>query len=60
MIVTEIVTINGKDYMHTYSNAGRTVVRDGIAYDDAIDPIDSGRTYTEGDMIEDNNQNERW
>lgn len=52
MIVTEIVTINGKEYLHTYSDAGRSVVRDGVAYEDAIDPIDSGRVYTEGDPLE--------
>lgn len=53
MIVTEIVTINGKEYQHTYSDAGRTVVREGIAYSEAIDPIDSGRVYTEGDYLVD-------
>lgn len=34
-------------------DAGRTVVRDGIAYAEATDPIDSGRVYTEGDYLVD-------
>lgn len=47
MIVTETVTINGKQYLHTYSDDGKTILRDGIEYDDAYDPIETGRTYTE-------------
>ena len=52
MIITETVTINGRQYMRTYSNADRYVVRDGVAYDEAIDPLDSGRVYTEGEKKE--------
>jgi hypothetical protein len=47
MIITETITINNTDYIHTYSDLGYQVERDGIIYEDAIDPIDSGRTYTE-------------
>lgn len=47
MIITETITINDTEYLHTYSDLGYKVERDGIQYDDAIDPIDSGRTYTE-------------
>lgn len=46
MIYTETVTINGKQYMHTYSDT-YTILRDGVEYDDAMDPVDSGRTYSE-------------
>ena len=42
MIIIETVTINGKDYTRTYSDEGRFVVRDGVEYGEAIDPIDSG------------------
>lgn len=35
----------------TYSDEGRYVVRDGIAYDTAIDPAELNRQYTEGDII---------
>lgn len=47
MIITETIIINNIEYLHTYSDLGYQVERDGIKYDDAIDPIDSGRTYTE-------------
>lgn len=51
MIVTEQVTINGRQFTHTYSDEGRYVVRDDVAYEDAMDPTEFGRTYTEGDLI---------
>lgn len=50
MIVREIITINGKDFLHTYSDSGMLIERDGVMYSDAIDPIESGRTYTESSM----------
>lgn len=49
MIVTENMTINGKTFVKTYSDSGYMVERDGVRYSEAIDPIDSGRTYTETD-----------
>lgn len=52
MIITETVTINGHQFLKTYSNDDRYVVRDGVAYDEAIDPLDSGRVYTEGEKKE--------
>ena len=51
MIIIETVTINGKDYTRTYSDDGRYVVRDGVEYGEAIDPIGSGRAYYEGDAM---------
>lgn len=51
MIIKEIVEINGKEYERTYSDEGRYVVRDGVEYGEAIDPLNSGREYTEGDLI---------
>ena len=51
MIIVETVTINGKDYTRTYSDEGRYVVRDGVEYGEAIDPIGSGRAYYEGDVM---------
>lgn len=47
MIISEIITINDKQYLHTYSSTGFTIERDGEEYGDAIDPVDSGRVYTE-------------
>lgn len=51
MIKTEIITINGKEYVHTYSDRNMQIRQNdtGAMYDDAIDPVDSGRTYTETD-----------
>ena len=51
MIQTENVTINNRDFIRTYSDEGRYVVRDGVAYSEAIDPIGTGRAYTEGDIM---------
>ena len=53
MIRTENFTINEKQFIRTYSDAGRYVVRDGISYEEACDPAEFGRTYTEGDVIPD-------
>ena len=50
-IKTELFEINGRSFTKTYSDAGRYVVRDGIEYDEANDPTEFGRTYTEGDVI---------
>ena len=53
MIVQEHFDLNGRDFIRTYSDAGRFVVRDGVAYSEACDPAAFGRTYTEGDPIPD-------
>lgn len=47
MIITEIITINNKEFLHIYSNNNCDLERDGIIYEDVIDPLDSNRTYTE-------------
>lgn len=53
MIKTETVTINTNSFVHTYSDAGKRIRQDGtdIIYDDAYDPADFGRTYTETDEL---------
>lgn len=51
MIITETVTINNRMFIHTYSDEGKYVVRDGVAYEDAMDPAEFNRTYTEGELI---------
>ena len=38
-------------HTRTFSDAGRFVVRDGIAFVDAVDPMGSGREYIEGENI---------
>ena len=47
MIIAEIISENGIEYLYTYSSLGWEIERDGIRYGDAIDPVDSGRTYIE-------------
>lgn len=51
MIVTENFKVGERDFIRTYSNSGRYVVRDGIEYSEACDPAEFGRQYTEGDLM---------
>lgn len=50
MIYTETVVIRGKSFVRTYSDK-YCVVRDGLEYYEAIDSIDSGRSYTESNTL---------
>ena len=50
MIQTENIIINGRQLTRTYSDGGYYIQRDGVQYAEAIDPADSGRTYTETDV----------
>ena len=50
MIKTESLTVNGMEYIRTYSDQGFLVEHDGAFYEEAVDPADSGRTYTETDI----------
>ena len=47
MIKSEKITIFQRELIRNYSDAGYKIQRDGVLYDEAIDPLDSGRTYTE-------------
>ena len=49
MIVQTTQEINGVVYAYTYSDSGFMIERDGVRYSEAIDPLDSGRVYTETD-----------
>lgn len=51
MIVEENFTINDKQFIRTYSDDNRYVVREGIEYSEACDPAEFGRTYIEGDVM---------
>lgn len=51
MIITETVTINGQQFEHVYSDANRQVCRDGQCWDEVYNPPNTGRTYTEGELI---------
>lgn len=48
MIITEIIKdSDGNQYLYTYSNLGYNIERDGIIYENAVDSLDSNRTYIE-------------
>ena len=49
MIITEFYRTreDGVKLVRTYSDKGLVIERDGIFYDEAIDPENSGREYTE-------------
>lgn len=49
MIVKTTKEINGIEYDYTYSDIGMMIERDGVRYNEAVDPADSGRIYTETD-----------
>ena len=51
MIVQEQLVIGGRDFTKTYSDAHRYVVRDEIEYEEAYDPTEFHRVYTEGREI---------
>lgn len=53
MIIQEHFDVNGRDFIRTTSDRGRYVVRDGVSYSEACDPAEFGRTYTEGDLMPD-------
>ena len=52
-IVVETFYIGEREFTRTYSDANRYVVRDGVSYSEACDPAEFGRTYTEGDIMDD-------
>lgn len=49
MIVKTTKTINGIVYDYTYSDIGMKIEREGARYDEAVDPLNSGREYRETD-----------
>ena len=49
MIIQTTKEINGVIFTYTYSDSGNMIERDGVRYSEAVDPLDSGRLYTETD-----------
>ena len=49
MIQREYLTVNGREFVRTWSDEGKFIARDGIFYEEAVDPAEYGRTYTETD-----------
>ena len=51
MIQTELIVIDGRELRRTWSDAGYLIERDVARYSETVDPLDSGRTYTETDAL---------
>lgn len=51
MIISETIKLNDTNYTKTYSDAGYYIERNGVHYAEAIDPLGSGREYTETDTL---------
>lgn len=51
MIISETVKLNDKNYTKTRSDSGYYIERNGMRYVEAIDPLGSGREYTETDIL---------
>ena len=51
MIISETIKLNDKNFTRTYSDAGFYIERNGVHYAEAIDPLGSGREYTETDIL---------
>lgn len=53
MIVTEVfkTRADGVVLIRTYSDAGYQIERNGVLYDEAIDPTDANRVYTESKTL---------
>ena len=49
MIIQTTKEINGVVYDYAYSDSGNMIERGGVRYSEAVDPLDSGRVYTESD-----------
>ena len=47
MIIQTTKEIDGVLYDYAYSDSGFMIERDGVRYSEAVDPLDSGRVYTE-------------
>lgn len=47
MIIQTKKEINGVVYDYAYSDSGYMIERNGVRYSEAVDPLDSGRVYTE-------------
>ena len=53
MIIQEHFYVGEHEFIRTYSDAGRYVVggEPHGEYEEACDPVEFGRTYTEGELI---------
>ena len=49
MIIQTTKEINGVMYAYAYSDSSYMIERGGVRYSEAVDPLNSGRVYTETD-----------
>jgi hypothetical protein len=51
MLITEEVTIKDEKFIKNYSDAGMYIERDGVQYEEAVDPLEykDSRIYLETD-----------
>lgn len=51
MIQQETINFNGRLLVRTYSDAGKKIIQQetGWVYDEAVDPLDMHRVYTESE-----------
>lgn len=49
MIKTELIVVDERQLRRTWSDAGFMIERDGVLYNDAVDPAEFDRVYTETD-----------
>ena len=61
MIKTKNIYVNGRTLVRTYSDANLMIRQDstGNIYSEAVDPVGSGRTYTETDTPIEQTEEER-
>lgn len=61
MIITEIVTLNNKEFKKTYSNENYYIQKVGTdkIYEEAYDTLDSTYEYVETDIDIEDNENEK-
>lgn len=50
MILTKTETYNNKEYIRTWSDLYMMIERDGVLYEEALDPAEFNRIYTETDQ----------
>ena len=55
MVIRENIMINEREFVRSYSDEGRYLLRDGVAYSEAVDPAEYAeeRVYTEGEVMTD-------
>ena len=51
MIIQTTKEINGVVYDFAYSDSGYMIERDGERYSEAVDPLNSGRIYSETEEL---------